>query len=85
MRRLISGLAVIAGLGLSLPAVAGDSEVTPEAQAAIEKALADMGCTSYEIEATDDGGYEADDSQCADGQYDILFDKDLKVIEKRKE
>ena len=30
-------------------------------------------------------GYKADDVECMDGNYDMLLDKDFKVIEKEKE
>ena len=64
----------------SLPAMADD--VAPEAQAAISKALAEIGCTveADDLDATADG-YEADDVKC----IEVTFDKDFKIIAKEKD
>lgn len=61
-------------------------EVSAEAQAAIEKALAEIGCTveADDIDATDDG-YEADDVKCKDGEFEVSFDKDFKITSKEKD
>ena len=67
----------------SMPAQAGDP-VSAEAKAAVVKALGEIGCTSNDIEA-EDGGYEADDAKCKDGQYDITLDKDFKIVNKKKD
>jgi hypothetical protein len=59
-----------------------------EAKAGVEKAIADMGCTmdaDDDIEAGKGGSYKADDVQCKDGQFDMTFDKDFKVTNKKKE
>lgn len=68
--------------GFSGPAVA--AEVSEEAEVAIEKALTEAGCKLGEVEATD-AGYEADDAECADGQYDVKLDKSYAIVEKKKE
>ncbi len=73
-----------AALATSLPAMAG--EVSAEAQTAIAKALAEIGCTveADDVDATDDG-YEADDVECKDGEFEVTFDKDFKITSKEKD
>ncbi len=63
------------------PAMADD--VAPEAQVAISKALAEIGFTveADDLDATADG-YEADDVKCKDGEFEVTFDKDFKIIAK---
>jgi hypothetical protein len=67
----------------SMSAQAG-APVSAEATAGVTKALAEIGCTSNDIE-TEGGGYEADDATCKDGKYDITLDKDFKIVNKEKE
>lgn len=82
IRMFIARLAV--ALATAGPAMAG--EVSAEAQAAIEKALAEIGCTveADDIDATDDG-YEADDVKCKDGEFEVSFNKDFKITSKEKD
>ncbi len=70
----------------SFAAHAQDSAVPADVQEKILTLLGEMQCEMdpRNIEA-DDGGYELDDVFCADGQYDIDLDADLKVTNKRKE
>ncbi len=57
-----------------------------EAKAGVTKALTEMACTVEADDITAKGdGFKADDVQCKDGQYDITFDKDFKVTNKKKE
>ena len=76
--------ALVLAFATSLPAMADD--VAPEAQAAISKALAEIGCTveADDLDATADG-YEADDVKCKDGEFEVTFDKDFKIIAKEKD
>jgi hypothetical protein len=78
----------IATLAVALAAgrAASAGEVNAEAQAAIEKALAEIGCKveADDIDATDDG-YEADDVKCKDGEFEVTFDKDFKIMSKEKD
>ncbi len=37
-----------------------------------------------DIDATDDG-YEADDVECKDGEFEVTFDKDFKIESKEKD
>ena len=61
-------------------------DVTPEAQATISKALAEIGCTveADDLDASADG-YEADDVKCKDGEFEVSFNKDFKIIAKEKD
>lgn len=82
-RSLIAALTLIFGAALSAQA----AEVSAEAKAGVEKTLAEMGCTmdvDDDVEAAGDG-YKAEDVECKDGQYDMTFDKDFKVTNKKKE
>ncbi|SNR63509.1 PepSY domain-containing protein [Puniceibacterium sediminis] len=67
-------------------AASHDGKVSAEVQDQILTMLAGMQCQmdADNIE-TDDTGYELDDVFCADGQYDIDLDANLKVTNKRKE
>ena len=78
MTKTLIGVLMLAFV-TSLPAMADD--VAPEAQAAISKALAEIGCTveADDLDATADG-YEADDVKC-----EVTFDKDFKIIAKEKD
>ena len=82
MTRLLTAALTLIVMGL--PAMA--EEVPPEAQAAISKALAAIGCTveADDVDATDDG-YEADDVKCKDGEFEVSFDKDFKIKSKEKD
>ncbi|KMK65542.1 PepSY domain-containing protein [Puniceibacterium sp. IMCC21224] len=81
-RKSLTALVLIAPVAV----FAADDAVSAEVQEQIVSMLADMQCEMDvdDIEA-DDGGYELDDVYCADGQYDINLDGDLKVTNKRKE
>lgn len=52
----------------------------------VQTAIKAIGCTveDDEIEAKGDG-YEADDVECEDGNYDMTLDKDFKITGKEKE
>ena len=59
-------------------------EPSAEAKADIVQALAEIGCTSDDMEVEGDG-YKADDAKCEDGRYDITLDKDFMIVRKEKE
>jgi hypothetical protein len=54
-------------------------EPSTDARAAVAQSLAEIGCTSDEIEIKG-GRYEAHDAKCIDGRYDITLDKDFMII-----
>jgi hypothetical protein len=63
------------------------ADVSPEAKAAVEEAITELGCSmdaGDEIEANGDG-YKAEYVLCADGQYYLTFDKDYKLTGKEKQ
>ncbi len=83
-------LAVLAATMLPIgagAALAGEKLSTEEAQK-ITDALRGLGCFGGEMEREGEGGkkyFEVDNTKCADGTYDIKFDADLKLIEKKKD
>ncbi len=82
-RSLVAALALAFGAALSAQA----GEVSAEAKAGVEKTLAEIGCTmdvDDDVEAAGDG-YKAEDIECKDGRYDMTFDKDFKIVNKKKE
>ncbi|HEX7531987.1 MAG TPA: hypothetical protein VF340_02000 [Methyloceanibacter sp.] len=83
MTKIFSAV-LTAALAVFLPATAG--EVSADAKSAIDKALAEIGCTveADDVDATDDG-YEADDDKCKDGEFEVTFDKDFKIKSKEKD
>ena len=63
------------------------ADVSAEAKAAIEEAIAELGCSrdvNDEIEANGDG-YKEEYVLCADGPYYLTFDKDFKLTSKEKQ
>lgn len=69
-----------------LPAAAMAQEVPAETVTKIQAMLKDMQCeVAPENIEGGEAGYELDDVFCADGQYDMDLDKDLKVTGKKKE
>src|SRR5262249_46220932 len=79
----------IAAIVLTLPGgvCAHAADVSAEAAASVEKAIAEMGCSmdvDDDVEANGDG-YKADDVQCKDGHYFMTFDKSYKLTSKKKD
>ena len=63
------------------------ADVSAEAKAAIEEAIAELGCSrdvNDEIEANGDG-YKAEYVLCADGPYYLTFDKYYKLTGREKQ
>ncbi len=86
--------AIVTGLFLVFPstfAYAEDDAKPSDAELkSIGAAVEAMGCKDWDEidkETKKDGSYhfEVDDAQCADGQYDLKFDKDFKLISKSKD
>ena len=59
-----------------------DATPSPSEAVKLNEALAVLGCSGgkmeKETEAT--GVFEVDDSKCRDGQFDLKFDKDFKLL-----
>lgn len=72
---------------LALTAAPAFADATKEQIASIDAALAAMTCEvdSANIEVEEDGSFDLDDVQCADGQYDIKLNADFSEKERRKE
>jgi hypothetical protein len=77
---------LFAGALALLPAAAVAQEIPAETVTRIQAMLTGMQCEvdPANIEASGEG-YELDDVFCADGQYDMNLDKDLAVVDKKKE
>ncbi len=62
------------------------AKLSADVVAGVQKAIKAIGCT---VEASDimakGANYKADDVQCKNGQYDMLLDKNFKIISKEKE
>jgi hypothetical protein len=79
MRGLFAALALTAFV--ASPALA-DRPVTEEERAKLVALLEAEGCTGGEMEF-DDGKFEIDDADCADGhEWDFEFDRDFRLIKK---
>lgn len=84
MRKVV--LISVAALALGAGAALADQKPSADETQKITAALEALGCKNpEEIEKEDEGHFEIDDAVCADGQYDIKFDKDFKLISKHKE
>ena len=59
-------------------------EPSAEVKADVVQSLAEIGCTSDDIEV-EGNGYKANDAKCGDGRYDITLDKDFMIVRKEKE
>jgi hypothetical protein len=75
-----SVLAIVAGTSAYAAAL------TEQQVEGVQTAIKAAGCTvdDSDIEAQGDG-YKADDVECKDGQYDMVLDKDFKIVNKEKE
>jgi hypothetical protein len=75
----------ITTLALALVAPTPDQARDPSAEikTGVAQSLAEIGCTSDEIEIKG-SRYEADDAKCMDGRYDIILDKDFMIVGTKK-
>lgn len=60
--------------------------VTEQQVEGVQNAIKAIGCTVDDgaIE-TEGDGFAADDVECQDGNYDMILDKDFKIVNKEKE
>lgn len=80
MRRLLPTLAFAA---LATTAAWADRPLTDPEREKLVAALKAEGCSGGKMEF-DDGKFEVDDAQCADGkEYDLDFDLNFKLIKKK--
>lgn len=70
-----------AAMAFSVPAFADEKLSDEEMKAGIAAAKA-LGCEGgeWEKETEASGVFELDDAKCKDGQYDLKFDKDFKLL-----
>jgi hypothetical protein len=68
-------------------AAQSDRPVTAEERAAIVAALEAEGCSGgeYEYDDDDEGEFEVDDAQCADGMYDFELSSDFRITDRDRE
>lgn len=71
-------------------AFAVDEALTEQQVEGVQKAIKAMGCTVADSDIEiENGGYEADDVLCGDGnstkKYDVYLDKNFKVTKKVEE
>ena len=79
MKRLII---VAAAFAFAAPAFA-DEKVSEEEAKALTAAAAAYGCSGGEMEKGSEGTgvFEIDDAKCKDGQFDMKFDTEYKLID----
>jgi hypothetical protein len=84
MQTLVTAIALT--FALATVAYADDDDLTEQQVEGVQNAIKAMGCTVEDDEIElENGGYEADDVKCDDGEYDVYLDKDFKVTKKVKE
>lgn len=78
MKRLII---IAAAFAFAAPAFA-DEKVSEEEAKALTAAATALGCSGGEMEKESEasGVFEIDDAKCKDGQYDLKFDADYKLV-----
>lgn len=84
MNRPVKRASVVAASLLSFSAAAfADEKLSAEETAKLNEALTALGCSGGEAEkeAEASGVYEVDDAKCKDGQFDLKFDKDFKLLD----
>jgi hypothetical protein len=81
-------LALLTALALVSFEARADREVTAEEKASIATALEAVGCSGGEIEADDDGdegAFEVEDAECADGKYEIELSKNFEITKRERD
>jgi hypothetical protein len=75
------GIAVCSLVALASPVYADGKLSDAEAKTGMAAATA-LGCEGgeWEKETEGTGVYELDDAKCKDGQFDVKFDKDFKLL-----
>ncbi|MDO9381594.1 MAG: hypothetical protein Q7T86_01905 [Hyphomicrobiaceae bacterium] len=84
MNRLIIAAAAVALF--AAPAFADEKPSDDEAKALTAAASA-LGCSGGQLEKESEasGVFEVNDAKCKDGQFDIKFDKDFKLLNLTKD
>ena len=81
---------MVLGIVAAAPAIAqkddddDDKPVPQETRTKIEQVLASIGCQPGDIEF-ENGGYEIDDANCADGRTELELDTELKVTSREQD
>jgi len=84
MKKLIIAAAAMAFV--SVPAFADEKPSDAEAKS-LTAAAAALGCSGGQLEKESEGSgvFEVNDAKCKDGQFDIKFDKDFKLLNVTKD
>jgi hypothetical protein len=80
--------ALLAAVALFASEAQADRDATAEEKASIMAALEAVGCRGGEVEVDDDGddgAFEVDDAECADGKYEIELNKDFEIVKKERD
>ena len=88
MRIFVTSIALVFAMATS--AYAAKQGLTQEQVQGVQTAIKAMGCTVADSDIEiENGGYEADDVICGDGdamkKYDVYLDKDFNVTKKVEE
>lgn len=81
---------MVFGIVAGAPAVAqkddddDDKPIPQETRTQIEQVLASTGCQLGDIEL-ENGGYEIENANCADGRTELELDKELKVTSREQD
>ena len=79
-----SSLLCLGGLFLLTASAWASRAVTDDERAKLVAAVSTQGCTGGSKMVWDDPKYEVDDVRCSDGRmYDLSFDRDFKLINKK--
>lgn len=84
MNKLMIAAAALAFL--AVPAFADEKPSDAEAKS-LEAAASALGCSGGQLEKESEasGVFEVNDAKCKDGQFDIKFDKDFKLLSMTKD
>jgi len=81
-------LAMLAAVALFAFEAQADRDATAEEKASIAAALEAVGCSGGKIEVDDDGddgAFEVDDAECADGKYEIELSEDFEITKRERD
>jgi hypothetical protein len=71
-----------AALAFFTTSALGDEKPSAEEASKLNEAMTALGCSGGEMEKESEGTgvFEVDDADCKDGQFDLKFDKDFKLL-----
>jgi hypothetical protein len=71
-----------AALAFFTTSALADEKPSAEEASKLNEAMTALGCSGGEMEKESEGTgvFEVDDADCKDGQFDLKFDKDFKLL-----